>query len=411
MKILHICTGWPLSYKGGITNYVRSLAQIQYENGQDVYVMGAPDDNKYEFNYIEYESKEIKPFTYTPLEDKEALAKIKCVLEKENFDIIHVHAIEYVDWDLYTILHKYHYVVSLHDYCFICARIYMYSNRFGVCNRYDEKKCSKCVSYLDRYGHMRGIVARLNNKFSLKLDVPHLPQNITTIRYQKFSQLLNGSDYILPVSKKVEEIFRNSGITAKSKVLHIGNDSADHFKNEIVYNSNPHTMKIVFLGRLTDYKGGFLFLKIAEHYKNNPNIEFHFLGNSAEFSEKLKVAGIIDEGKYNPKDLSKLLENYDLGMVLSIWHDNGPQVVMELLNNRIPVIGTRMGGIPDFVNSDNGFLFDPYSQTEIENLYDFLDHLTPEKVLSLKKNIKPTTTPKQHYCELMKVYQEVLDNK
>lgn len=408
MKILHICTGWPLSFKGGITNYVRSLAQVQYENGEDVYVMGAPDQHKYDFNYIEYDSKKIKPFTFTPLEDKNGLSKISTFLDKEKFDIIHIHAIEYVDWDLYTILNKYHYVVSLHDYCFICPRVYMYSNKFGVCNRYDEKKCAKCVSYLDRYRIVRGVVNRLSNKFLLKLNVPYLPQKITSIRYQKFSKLLNGSDYLLPVSEKVEKIFHDSGIIAKSKVLHIGNETANNFKSEIVYNTEPHVMKLVFLGRLTDYKGGLLFLKIAEHYKDNPNVEFHFLGKSGAFSDKMIAAGIIDEGPYNPKDLSKLLENFDLGMVLSIWHDNGPQVVMELLNNRIPVIGTRMGGIPDFVNMNNGFIFDPYSKEEIENLYNFIDSLSPEKVLSLKKNIKPTITPEEHYHELMKVYRNIL---
>ena len=126
MKILHICTGWPLSYEGGITNYVRTLAETQHNEGHNVYVLGAPDSHKYGFNYVSYTSS-IIPFTYTPLVDKEALNRIKMLLDKEDFDIIHLHALEYIDWDIYSVLKGTNYIVSLHDYCFLCPRIYMYS--------------------------------------------------------------------------------------------------------------------------------------------------------------------------------------------------------------------------------------------------------------------------------------------
>lgn len=97
-----------------------------------------------------------------------------------------------------------------------------------------------------------------------------------------------------------------------------------------------------------------------------------------------------------------------MGMVLSIWEDNGPQVVMELMNYHVPVIGTRMGGISDFVTRENGFIFDPYSEKEINELYQFLDNLTPQKIFELKENISRTTTPQEHYEDLLEVYEDVL---
>lgn len=408
MKILHICTGWPLSYKGGITNYVRSIAYAQYKNGHEVSVLGREDKVKYPFTYINYTSNRITPFTYMPLVDKKGLNWINKLLDEENFDIIHIHALEYVDWDIYQILKGRHYVVSLHDYCFICPRIYMFTPKQTVCEKYDEDKCNRCFSYLDRYKVFRGGIRKINKIFHTKLSVPYIPQNIASTRYEKFRELLNGADYILPVSKKVEEIYKASGIAAKSKVLHIGNDSADEFKEDFQYDLNPHTFKIVFLGRLSEYKGVDLFFNIAKHYKASTSVQFYFLGRSGEYADKLKECGIIDRGSYNPQQLSSLLQEYDLGMVLSIWHDNGPQVVMELLNNHVPVIGTKMGGIPDFVNNSNGFIFNPYDSSDISKLYSFIDNLTPEKIFQLKKNIHRTVTPQEHYDELMKVYNDVL---
>ena len=89
MKILHICTGWPLSYKGGITNYVRSIAYAQYKNGHEVSVLGREDKVKYPFTYINYTSNRITPFTYMPLVDKKGLNWINKLLDEENFDILY----------------------------------------------------------------------------------------------------------------------------------------------------------------------------------------------------------------------------------------------------------------------------------------------------------------------------------
>ena len=400
MKVLHICTGWPLSLQGGITNYVRYLAETQYKNGIDVYVLGRKDEQNYDFHYIEFDSK-IRPFTCSKLEDKKSLKQMEDFFNREKFDIIHIHALEYVDWDIYSIVKNYNYVVSLHDYCFICPRIYMYTDG-KVCGKYDEKKCSNCIGYLER---IRGY-KKITNLIGCEL--PHLPQNITKIRYAKFSELLNNASYLLPVSSRVDEIYKASGITNRSKVLHIGNVSADEFTDDYTYDTSDHILKIVFLGRLTEYKGADLFIKIANDLKDVDNVEFHFLGNSAEYAQKLKMCGIIDHGKYNQSDLGNILKEFDMGMVLSIWEDNGPQVVMELLNNHIPVIGTKMGGISDFVNDKNGFIFDPYSSNEINALYKFIKELTPCKVNELKKNIKRTVTPLEHYKELMNVYEMVL---
>ena len=243
MKVLHICTGWPLSLQGGITNYVRTIAEMQYKNGMDVHVLGREDEKKYEFNYITYDSK-IRPFTCSKLKDKHALKFIEEYLEKEKFDIIHIHALEYVDWDIYSVVKKYKYVVSLHDYCFICPRVYMYTNG-QVCKKYDEKKCKNCVSFLERIPGYR----KLNKIFNIRF--PHIPQNITKIRYQKFSDLLNHADYLLPVSNRVDQIYKESGILGKSKVLHIGNVSAEKYVEKFDYNVDGHKIKIVFLGRLT----------------------------------------------------------------------------------------------------------------------------------------------------------------
>ena len=123
----------------------------------------------------------------------------------------------------------------------------------------------------------------------------------------------------------------------------------------------------------------------------------------------MKLNGIIDKGPYKQVELHDILKEYDFGCVLSIWEDNAPQVVMELLNNNIPVIGTKMGGIPDFIeDGKNGFLYNPYSEKSFLELIDKLKKLTPSVCEKMKSNIERTLTQKEHFEELDKQYKKIL---
>ena len=68
-----------------------------------------------------------------------------------------------------------------------------------------------------------------------------------------------------------------------------------------------------------------------------------------------------------------------------------------------------MGGIPDFVNETNGFLFNPYSEEEFTELINKINALTREQIFEMKKSIKPTKTTSQHCQDIDLVYTEVLN--
>lgn len=409
MKVLHISTGYPLSYAGGITNYVRMLAIEQFNNKIDVSVLGSIDNKKdFKFKYYEYESKKIKPFTLGKSEDKEALRKIKDILEKEKFDLIHIHMMLDIDWNIVDILKgKYKYIISLHDYFYICPRIILMDGSGQICREYDNEKCSKCVTKFETIDLVRRIGNRVSSKINFKY--PCVEQKYTKQRYYKFKELLEGAELLLPVSNRVKELYESAGINGKYKVLHIGNYSAENYKK---FNKEDYKTKesidIVMLGALTYHKGAEVLLKLIEGVKN-PNIKFHFYGRTEQkYEEKLIKSGLICHGKYNPSELGEILKKMDLGCVLSIWEDNAPQVVMELLNNNVPVIGTKMGGIIDFVNESNGYIFDPYNDEEVKSVIRFLNDIDIQKIIELKNNIRRTKTPNEHLNEINDTYVKIL---
>ncbi len=408
MKILHISTGFKLSFQGGITNYVRSLADSQVKSGHDVTVIGDPDDMTFAHKYVTGFTGTIPPFYLGKLEDKEHLNMLKQFLKKESFDIIHIHMPLGLDWDLYTALEGYRYVISLHDYFYICPRIQMIDKNKRLCTAYDEKKCRRCISRLESIRACRGML-KIARKISgnENLCMPYLPQTVTVQRHIKFKKLLENAQLVIPVSQRVKEIYIRSGFKANYEVLHIGNISAENFKQKYLVDRSERKLRIGILGSMTYYKGADLVIEFAEKLDAS-KYELHFWGRPLKYEKALRKSGVIMHGAYIQKDLPKLLDNVDLGFVLSIWEDNGPQVVMEFLNNRVPVIGTRLGGIVDFINEKNGYLFDPYSDAEKKEAIAFLNNLSVDDVYRMKKEITRTILPSEHYQAVQTLYEKIM---
>ena len=410
MKICHISTGFPISYQGGITNYVRSLAVFQISQGHDVSVISGPDDVQFSFKTQIYKSDKIVPMKLSKPEDKTGLRRIQKYLDENKFDLIHVHMMLDVDWDIYDAIKPYKYIVSLHDYYFICPRIQMLMPDNTICECYEEEKCSRCVSWFNTHRIFNGLENKIAKKTPFhSFRFPEIPSSMTKIRYGKFKRFLEGASFLMPVSSRVQEIFEQSGINGRYRMMHIGNITADNYVEEYIFDQDKAVIDVAMMGTLTYLKGADLFVKLASK-TNKDKVRFHFYGRSASYAEAIKNAGITDHGPYRQADLPKILSSIDVGMCLSVWEDNGPQVVMELLNNHIPVIGTRLGGIPDFVEDGvNGFLFNPFDENDVQRIADVLNNMDRKKLKGLVESIHRTKTTAEHCKEMALLYKEAIN--
>ena len=408
MKILHISTGFNLDFNGGITNYVRCIAKSQSENGHEVYVLsdGGKDDG---YCVITHNPKN-HAWSFVKRHDQCELDQIKSFLIDNKFDIVHIHMMLNMDQRLYQVLQdvKVKYIVSLHDYWMICPRIQMIRTGEQRCEKTGEK-CTRCFSCLEK----NHFLLRAMRKIFGQQFVTRFPLKSKTVytKWRKNSDaLLAGASALLPVSNRVKEIYEQSGIHGNYVVLNIGNISANDFDADYLYVPKKD-INLVILSSVSELKGGLLFCKILEKVQN-PKLKVHFYGRcNKKQAQMLRQHGIIDHGPYKQAELKGILASMDMGVMVPIWEDNGPQVVMEMLNNHLPVFATRMGGIPDFVSNDNGFLFDPFCEEEINAAVEFLNTLSQEKIAILKKNIHRLITPQEHYAQLMDVYEKVLNEK
>lgn len=402
MKILHVCCGFPISARGGVTNYVRSIAIAQSSNGHEVYVL---NEELFEgINVIKYKTR-ISIGNIIRKKDKKSLNKLQEILEKYQFELIHIHMCLTLDWDFVEILKTHKYIVSLHDYFYLCPRIQLTRPGCFGC-RGISSSCVSCFSVLERYYFLRRALRKVLGA-SKVASFPIKDKIIWKNWFNHYKTFLENASVLLPVSNRVKDIYENAGIRNTYKVIHIGNITANSFsKNKVKKHFGK--IKLVMLSQFTEIKGGKLLCSIIKKCSNR-ELEFHFYGRTSD-KEKIIMEqnNIINHGQYKQEDLPTILSNMDFGIVVPIWEDNAPQVVMEMLNCGLPVFATNMGGIPDFINQSNGFLFDPFDEQDIDRAVCFLNSLTFDKIDSLKNNIQRTLTPEEHCFELDSLYAETI---
>lgn len=405
MKILHISTGFCLSFPGGITNYVRRLAQTQVALGDEVHVLARPEERAQLKGVIlqSFTPTRTRLFSLKFVEDDPKAREVWALLEREGYDLVHFHMA--LDLSM-GFLRRFSesqipYVVSLHDYFYVCPRIFMVDFANQVCRNIQIRKCTSCIGVLDQVDLLR----RASHK--LKVQLPRIPSSTADRRLRQMKTFLGNARLLLPVSSRTAEIYKEVVPEGRFVVEQIGNESANCPLPERVRSSR---IRLTFLGTLNYSKGAGVLEKLLTSVRRQ-DVEFHFYGRTFEGCERLRSYGLLLHGSYSPEDIPRIMANTDIGLVLSIWEDNGPQVAMEFVNFQVPVIGTRRGGIPDIVSAENGVLFDPDDSAEFQSVVGWIDGVTLDQLSLMSGRMKRLKTPEQHAGRVRNLYESVLSRR
>lgn len=400
MKIIHVVSGFSIDFPGGITNYVRTLAASQVEDGHEVIVVDGGDaDGAHTLGFSVRSYKgNIRPFVVSCKDDAEGTARLNQLLVGEAPDLVHFHLTVGFGEDFYedfaAVGQK--YVVSMHDYYLLCPRITMMNWAGKNCGGPEKKKCETCIGKLDQVDLLYKAARRVH------LPLPRIPSKAVTARNEKVGAFLRGAEVILPVSDRVRELSAGPYPELSYEVSHIGNTSA---LAERPAKTDSPNLRLTFIGVLSEHKGAELLIKLAQGVTRK-DVEFHFYGRTdGKWGQAAEKAGIILHGSYAPAELPAIMASTDLGVALPIWEDNGPQVVMEFINYGVPVLATRMGGIPDFVTSDTGFLFD---LDGLDKAIAYIEAADAEELRAKGAGMPRLTTPSEHQAHIHRIYTEAL---
>ncbi len=194
-------------------------------------------------------------------------------------------------------------------------------------------------------------------------------------------QPIKGLDVLLRAILKLQELRRterNSGDeTAKPTFL-----------NEKIA-TKPTKIELSIFGLITDQEYGKIVNRMI------PQIDPEFVS-------------VHVHGEYQPDEVGALLAKVDVVISPSTCEDCAPQGVMEALGAGVPVIGSRIGGIPGLMNGTmGGWLFDA---GDAEGLAKIIAELidNPREVEFKRRVLLPPKPFAEHVEELDRCYRELL---
>ncbi len=163
--------------------------------------------------------------------------------------------------------------------------------------------------------------------------------------------------------------------------------------------------KILFVGRLEKVKGVHCLIEaFSKLSKSLPDAELHIVGDGSEKNNLIKLSKKLDvSDKVNFKgwvkagtSLEREYQNATVVVIPSIWPENLPTVCIEAFAIGRPVIGSKIGGIPELVkDGETGYTF-PVG--DINAL-----HFVLNKILTEKENLGIMSKKACQYANLFNI--------
>lgn len=321
----------------------------------------------------------------------EACKKMQALLEKERPDIVHFHNIYHQltpaiikvarDFGCKTVL-------TAHDYKIVCPSYSMLR---------DGKVCDSCITgtvfNAFRYRCQDGSASK-SLLLSLEATWQYIAKN-----YQALDVIVSPSEFLRGVIKRT---------LPDSRIDVIVNGIDDSLPVEDIADKGY----LLFVGRLSREKGAESLLRA--HQQMASKIPLKIVGHGPLYNQLIEqypnaeFLGYVQQGE----GLDHLIKHARAVIVPSECYENCSMSVLEAMSFARPVIGARIGGIPEQIRDGvDGVLFEPGNVEELASVLDDFAQ-RPEKAHLMGRNARERLCEKyalrKHMDTLLNLYQELL---
>jgi len=266
---------------------------------------------------------------------------------------------------------------------------------------YDES-AKICIFFKRQYimkivGDSAWEYARNNSLTTLNIDefqaTNDLAPRVQAVRSQMRINVLNAL-YVYVPSAYLKHIVAGWG-KEQDRVVVI-NNGVELVETKLVIRGNSSSLKILFVGRVTNWKGvEFLLAAVSEI----ENVEVNICGDGpalnfcVELSRRLGIDDKIHfHGRVSHEQIKVHLANTDI-LVLPSLYEGLSHTILEAMAYGKPSLASRIGGNPEAIDHGyNGMLFDPYDVKELREQIilardnrEFIDRLSIACIDTIKK--------------------------
>lgn len=332
----------------------------------------------------------------------EAARKIEKLIIDEKPDIAHIHLLwGQITPSILPVIKKYHIpiIFTVHDYRIVCPA-YTFRNGSGkICEECQGKYFYKCFTHTCTKGSkIMSFVMATEQYFRNCFFNP--------IKY------INGFIYVSNFAKNIQEKYMPAARNIPNIVLY-------NFSTSITSTPKryPNDKYFLFFGRLSHEKGVETLMKA---FKELPECKLKVVGTGPleqelkKYKELYKLYNIEFLGYKQGQDLINLVTNSYFVIVPSEWYENNPMTIIEAYSVGTPVIGAKIGGIPEIiVHNKTGFQFESSNwkslieQIKVANSLSEKEYTTfsYQAVQFAKLNFNLTN----YYPKLIKFYRQFSD--
>ena len=210
----------------------------------------------------------------------------------------------------------------------------------------------------------------------------------------RFDKIFDSCDAVIAIDKDTENVLKNQGYEEKTYFCPNPIDVAETNKLDT---GDERKKKIVFVGHIYESKG---VRELVEAWisieKQFPDYVLELVGSTVqtEFVASLPQDGsICYAGQKTHIETMKLLSEATI-MVLPSYSEGFPNVILEAMALKTPIIATNVGAIPEMLDDECGVLVAPKDTGALKNaLFVFLSNSDLRKEMADKAFARVT----KHY--------------
>ena len=331
----------------------------------------------------------------------EAKNKLEKLLKLKQPEVAHVHLYKGgLTTSIFQTLRKFRIpvVISLHDFGFLDPHNLLLDGKLNISEKTIHGSAFYCFfQKSNRNSYFFSLLSTLEYLFH-SYFFPFDKTFDTILAVSKFSQ----SKHL--ESKKfnweIDHLYNFSPLLDKRETKVVDNDGY-----------------LLYFGRLSKEKG--VATLITAFSNLNCDINLKIVGNGnlyEEFKDRLvndKINNIELLGFKDGDELYNIIKGASYVVVPSEWYENNPMTIIESYCYGVPVIGSRVGGIPEIIEEGvTGFTF------EMANVKDLMaiiikainvsDEIYTEMCLNARKFAEINFSPKIHCGKLINIYNRTI---
>lgn len=390
--------------KGGSEKYYFELAELLKQKGHQIAFFSMKNEKNLKTEAKEYFVDEIdlnkgnKLKALDVIYSKENKKKMEKALKEFEPDIVHINNFQrQLSASIIDAIKEKNIpiVFTAHDVQAICPAITMLDNDKNICEKCMggkyinciNKKCNKGSTLKSIIGAIEGNYYRRHKIYTKKIDMI-----ITPSEFYK--------------EKLVQDGIKENKIKSMHNFINIK-------QYDIPIEDDGYAL---YIGRLSKEKGILNLIKAFEKIEHG---KLYIAGDGPEkeniiqfirknnLQEKIELLGFLDKEQVKEK-----ISKCRFVVVPSIWYENCPYSIIETLSIGKPVIGAKIGGIPELVRDNESGLL--YQFDSIDELSTKMKVLFEDKELaqklgeSAKKMSIKEFSKEKYYNELLGIYEKLL---